>query len=300
MKQTINFITPAVTPLLPDGSVDLASAGSLYNRLIEGGMDGILILGSIGEFFGIPMEAKKALVENAVKAVDHRVELIVGTTSMLFDEIVEFSNFALDAGADAVMVIPPFYFHFTDESVFAYFDELAQKIHGRMYLYNFPDRTGYEISPAVVCELAKKHENIVGIKDTIAGVDHTRQLVKAVKQIRPEFLVYSGFDDNFAHNVLCGGNGCIAGLSNLYPTLTSSWASAAREGDWAKVQEIQQDIDRLMDIYAVGKPFVPFIKEAMALKGIISHAAATRPMPAATEEQKAQLLAVMDRYEKSL
>lgn len=299
MKKTINYITPAVTPLLPEGGVDLASCGKLYDHLIEGGVDGILILGSIGEFFGVTGEQKKELIKYAVKSVNKRVELIVGTTSMIFDEIVELSNYALKEGADGVMVIPPYYFHFTDESVFQYYDELAQKIDGRLYLYNFPDRTGYEISPAVVRRLAEKHANIVGIKDTIGGVDHTRELIKAVEGIRPDFLIYSGFDDNFAHNVLCGGNGCIAGLSNLYPQLTSSWAKAAREGDFVKLQEVQQKIDRLMDIYGVGKPFVPFIKEAMAMKGIIAHATATKPMPVATEEQKKQLKMIMGRYENA-
>jgi len=300
MKQKINYITPAVTPLLPEGGVDLVSCEKLYNHLIEGGVDGILILGSIGEFFGLTQEQKKELIAFAVKCADKRVEVIVGTTSMIFDEIVELSNYALEAGADGVMVIPPYYFHFTDESVFQYYDEMAEKIHGRLYLYNFPDRTGYEISPAVVRALAEKHDNIVGIKDTIGGVDHTRELIKAVKDIRPDFLIYSGFDDNFAHNVLCGGNGCIAGISNLYPQLTSSWAKAAREGDFAKLQEVQQKIDKMMDIYGVGKPFVPFIKEAMAMKGIIAHATATKPMPVATEAQKAQLKSIMERYESSL
>lgn len=322
MKQIVNYITPAVTPLMPAGqnmdkaeksteraetgtggpayTIDFESCEKLYNHLIDGGVDGILVLGSIGEFFGLTVEQKKELIAYAVKCASKRVQVIAGTTSMIFDEIVELSNYALEVGADGVMVIPPYYFHFTDESVLAYYDELAQKVNGPLYLYNFPDRTGYEISPAVVRALAEKHENIVGIKDTIGGVDHTRQLIKAVKPVRPDFLIYSGFDDNFAHNVLCGGNGCIAGLSNLYPQLTSSWAKAARQGDFEKLQQVQQEIDKLMDIYAVGKPFVPFIKEAMAMKGIIKHSTATKPMPEATEVQKSQLKAIMERYEATL
>ena len=125
-NQVINYLTPAVTPLTPDGQLDLASCEKLYNHLIEGGVDGILILGSIGEFFGLTMAQKKELIAFAKKVVDGRVELIAGTTSMIFDEIVELSNYALEQGLDAVMVIPPYYFHFTEESVFEYYDELAQ------------------------------------------------------------------------------------------------------------------------------------------------------------------------------
>ncbi len=292
-NQVIHYITPAVTPMLPDGRIDFASCEKLYHHLMDGGVDGILILGSIGEFFGFTMEQKKELLSFAAGVIGKKVRLIAGTTSMVFDEILELSGYALEQGADGVMVIPPYYFHFTDESVFEYYDRLAREIDGNLYLYNFPDRTGYEIAPWVVKKLAEKHANIVGIKDTISGVDHTRELIKQVKPVRPDFLIYSGFDDNFAHNVLCGGNGCIAGLSNLYPELTSAWARAARDGRFDKVQEIQQSVDRLMDIYAVGKPFVPFIKEAMAMKGIIAHPTATSPMPAASPEQKERLKKIM-------
>lgn len=293
MKQKINYITPAVTPFLPNGEIDFSSLERLYDYLIDGGVNGILVLGSIGEFFGLTVEQKKSLIAFAAKHIHKRVELIVGTTSMVFDEITEISDYALNCGADAVMIIPPYYFHFTAESIYDYYDKLAEAIKGNLYLYNFPDRTGYEIPSEVVGALAKKHKNIIGIKDTISGVDHTREIIKTVKAFRNDFLVYSGFDDNFAHNVLCGGNGCIAGLSNLYPKLTSSWVRAARAYDFRLLQTIQQKIDRLMDIYAVGKPFVPYIKEAMVEKGIIDHATATIPMPKASKEQREILKTIM-------
>lgn len=296
-ERTINYITPAVTPLLPDGQIDFESCEKLYHHLMDGGVDGILILGSIGEFFGLTMDQKRELIRFAKNVIGDRVELIAGTTSMIYDEIVELSQYALEVGADGVMVIPPYYFHFTEESVYEYYDGLAEAIHGNLYLYNFPDRTGYEITPQTVCRLVEKHENIVGIKDTISGVDHTRELIKQVKALRPEFRIYSGFDDNFAHNVLCGGNGCIAGLSNLYPEVTSAWAKAFRDEDWQTASRMQQKIDRLMDVYAVGKPFVPFIKEAMVMKGIIRYETATRPMPKATKEQREQLKAILSREE---
>lgn len=298
LQQPIHYMTPAVTPLLPTGDLDLNSCEKLYRHLIHGGVDGILILGSIGEFFGLTMWQKQRLISFAKKVIGDSVELIVGTTSMIFDEIVELSNFALSQGADAVMVIPPYYFHFTEDSIFEYYDQLASAINGNVYLYNFPDRTGYDITPSVVCRLAEKHANIIGIKDTLGGVDHTRELIKQVRSIRPDFRIYSGFDDNFAHNVLCGGNGCIAGLSNLYPELTSSWATALREGNWDKAREIQQVIDVLMDIYSVGKPFVPYIKEALVQKGIIDHNTATVPMPTVTDEQKKQIHDILGVYTK--
>ena len=100
-------------------------------------------------------------------------------------------------------------------------DALARRVSGRIYLYNFPDRTGYSIPADVVRRLAESHPNIVGCKDTIAGLDHTRELIKAVKPIRPDFEIYSGFDDNFAHNVLAGGDGytMFQGLEQVSTTM---------------------------------------------------------------------------------
>lgn len=295
MDQPIRYITPAVTPLLPDGGVDLESCESLYRHLIQGGMDGILILGSIGEFFGLTMEQKRELIPCARKAIGPETELIVGTTSLVFEETVELSNFALDQGADAVMILPPYYFWFDDAGVLRYYDELARAIHGNIYIYNFPERTGYSISPKVLAQLARDHKNIVGLKDTVPGVDHTREVIKAVRPLRPDFIVYSGFDDNLAHNVLCGGNGCISGMSNLFPELASAWVRALREGDMAASARFQQLTDSLMDVYGVGYPFVPAIKEGLVSKGILKHAAATRPMRELNEEEKARLEAIMAR-----
>lgn len=289
------YITPAVTPLKPDGTIDEVSCRRLYNHLMEGGVDGILILGSIGEFFAFTIEEKKKLIRIACEEIRGRIELIVGTTSMIFNEIVDLSNTAYDMGADSVMIIPPYYFHFCDKEIEAYYDALASRLDGNFYMYNFPERTGYEISPTVVHSLAKKHRNLIGIKDTIPGMNHTREIIKAVKPIRPDFLVYSGFDDNFLHNALSGGDGCIAGLSNLYPALTSAWVKAVNAGNMAKASEIQIKIDHLMDIYRVGKPFVPFIKQALSMMKIIHCSLASFPMPVPTDEQIRQILTILTR-----
>lgn len=295
MDQPIRYITPAVTPLLPDGGIDFASCESLYRHLVAGGMNGILIMGSIGEFFGLTMDQKKELIRCARKAIGKGTELIAGTTDLVFDQMVELSNFALDEGVDAVMIIPPYYFWFNDAGVYNYYDRLAQAIHGNIYIYNFPERTGYSIAPKVLRELAQKHKNIIGIKDTVPGVDHTREVIKAVRPVRPDFIVYSGFDDNLAHNVMCGGNGCISGMSNLFPQLAAAWAQALREKDFARSQKYQQLTDSLMDIYSVGYPFIPAIKEGLVQKGILKHVTATKPMIPLTEEEKERLKTIMAR-----
>ncbi len=278
-----NYITPAVTPFDENRRLDTEALEGLYDHLIRGGVDGILVLGSIGEFFAIPVESKKELIRLAVKHINGRVKVLVGTASMDVNETIELSKYACNQGADGVVVISPYYFSLSNESVEEYYDLVAKECPGDLYLYNFPDRTGYDLSPRVTLNLLRKHKNIAGYKDTIPGMDHTRELIKLIKPEFPEFKIYSGFDDNFAHNVISGGDGCIGGLSNLVPELCSAWVKAFKNNDIKSISEIQRKIDRLMDIYQVGKPFVPYIKKAMAIKGIPVKDYCSFPLPEANQ-----------------
>ena len=223
------YITPAVTPFLEDGKIDEKGAAALYEFLVKGGVDGILVFGSIGEFFAVSTEEKKKLISLAIRQINGRIPVIIGTADMILENVISLSNWSLKEGADAVIVVSPYYFKLTPDQIEEYYDRLAREIHGPLYIYNFPDRTGYTIPADVVKTLALRHKNIVGIKDTIPGMDHTRELIQAVKPVRPDFEIYSGFDENFAHNVLAGGDGCIAGLSNFAPSLCHQLAKAANE-----------------------------------------------------------------------
>ena len=290
-----SYITPAITIFGADGNLDLKSQGSLYENLIKNGIDGILVNGSIGEFFAMTYEQRRELAEFAVDTIAHRTKCIVGTSDMMYERIVPFSNHMLEYGADAVMIISPYYFRFTDSELLAYYDELLDQIEGPVYLYNFPERTGYTIAPETVLALRERHSNLVGVKDTIGGMDHTRELIKTVKSVYPDFEVYSGFDDNAAHNVMSGGDGIIGGLSNVVPEICTAWIRAMRENDIEGIARGQQTINRLFDIYAVGPLFIPVIKEAALMRGIIESSACSFPMPAVTEEQRVKIAQILER-----
>ncbi len=287
------YITPAVTLFQEDGKPDFESQGRLYEYLIAGGVTGILVLGSIGEFFAIEKDAKKELIRYAVEKVKGRVRILIGTNSMIPGETVELSRFALDLGADGVVVVPPYYFTLNQESIYQFYADLAKSVDGDVYLYNFPDRTGYEISPEVIKRLAEEFPNIVGCKDTISGMDHTREIIKLVKPVRPDFKVYSGFDDNFAHNILSGGDGCIGGLSNVVPGFFKEWINAFAENDLDAIKEKQQAVNKMMDVYGIGVPFVPYIKAVLAELGIVSSGKSTFPLPKAAKEEVDRAMSII-------
>lgn len=291
------YITPSITALNEDRTIDLESQRHHYDFLIRGGVDDILVSGSIGEFFAFPLEERKKLALESIRAIDHRVRCIIGTSSMFYEEIVPFSNEVLKAGADAVMIISPYYFPMDQEALFRYYDDLFTRIEGRVYIYNFPDRTGYSIAPETVLRLRRAHENLAGIKDTISGVDHTRDLARTIRPEFPDFEIFSGFDDNAAHNILNGGDGVIGGLSNVAPELCSGWMKAIRKEDLAAVSKGQQTINGMFDIYSIAPQFITTIKEGARLRGSIAHNTCTFPIASASPEQSAKIAEILRRFD---
>lgn len=287
------WITPAVTAMDENGHIDMEANKRIYDFLIEKGMDGILLLGSIGEFFAIPPEEKKQLIREAVAYIDHRVTVYVGTNEMNLEACVELSNYALDQGADGAMVISPYYFNLPDSAILNFYDTLAERVHGPVLLYNFPDRTGYDLRPDLVYQLVSRHKNIVGIKDTVGTMGHTRALIQKLKKEYPHFVIYSGFDEFFGHNVLCGGDGCIAGLSNFAPEVAAGYAERAREDDLAGMREYQQKVDALMAIYDVAPQFIPVIKKAMELRGMGVGPYCAPPVLPATQEETEKIREIL-------
>lgn len=288
------FIVPVVTVFDEQGQVDLEANIQVWNGLIERGVDGILLHGSNGEFFTLSAAERTQLIEAAVDATRGKVKLIVGTGTNAVDETVALSNRALELGADAVMVITPFYFGLGHQGIVEYFCAVASQIEGDVMLYNFPARTGNDIDADAVRQIVTRCPNVVGIKDTVTDMGHTRAILEILADVAPEFIVYSGFDENFAHNGLAGGNGCIAALANIYPELTHAWAEALGVADWERVEKIQHVIDKLADVYTVASLFVPAVKYAMSVRGLPVKPICRSTVLELTDDQKAQIEAILD------
>lgn len=269
MIKKANFFTPCVTLFDEKGDVDVEANRRAWENEVKGGVSGIVVLGSIGEFFAMSMEQKRLIIAEAAAFGKGRTKVYAGTNCTSVAETIELSNYALECGVDGVMVISPYYFTLSDVEVEAYYDEVADGVNGPIFLYNFPDRTGYDLAPKVALNLLRKHKNIVGYKDTVPLMAHTRELIELTKKEFPDFMVLSGYDEFFAHNLMAGGSGCISGLSNIYPEAFGAWIKAADAHDYERMAAIQQLVDRLMDIYAVNTPFIPTIKAAMAVRGIV-------------------------------
>lgn len=260
-------ITPVITVFNEEGKIDFKGNEAVINSLVESGVNGLLFLGSIGEFFALTMEEKKEFIRFAIKTVGKKVPVLIGTGGTVVNEVIELTNFAAKEGADAAVVVSPYYFKLNDESMYNYFAEVAKNTELLIILYNFPDRTAVNIDPKLVLRLAKKFKNIVGIKDTVDNISHTRQLINTVKSELKDFAIFSGFDEYFVPNLLAGGNGLIGGLSNIAPEHFTKLFKAYKDRDFETLEALQRDVNTLMGIYGVSDFFIPAIKTAKMLVG---------------------------------
>lgn len=262
------YLTPVITAFDKNGNIDENANKAVYDYLIDRGVDGIVVMGSTGEFFAMTMEQKKLLIDVAVSHINKRVKCYIGTGCMSAKETIELSNYALNRGADAVMIIGPYYFSMGERQIEAYYDQIAPQINGPIFIYNYPGGSGYDMTPAVTLSLLKKYKNITGYKETVDNFSHTRSVIEAVKEEFPDFIVYSGFDENLVHTMLSGGNGCIGGLSNIAPEVCAAWVKAINDKDLEMIEVFQKKINALMAFYAVEQPFLPAMKHAMILRGL--------------------------------
>ncbi|CZE48351.1 dihydrodipicolinate synthase family protein [Campylobacter geochelonis] len=261
------IFTPTVTIFDDNQKLDLQANARVLDYLINSGIDGVLLLGSTGEFSAFSLEERKKLVEFCVKKVDGRVPVMAGVTSMDFNETLEMTKFVHSLGVKA-MVLMPYYFGANQKNIFDYYDAVAKKTDGDIYIYNYPGRTTCEIEAATLLNLALQNPNLKGIKDTVGNVSHTKELIKALKPKVEGFEIYSGFDDHFIDNVTAGGAGCISGLSNIAPVIWSGFVKAYNENDLTNLAKYAKAINKLMEIYALDINFSLIFKKLMNLEGL--------------------------------
>lgn len=293
------ILTPVITILDGQGKLDFEGNKIVINRLIDNGMNGLLFFGSIGEFFTLTMEEKKDFIRFAVKTVDKRVPVLIGTGGTVQEEVIELTRFAEREGADGVVVISPYYFKLDSETIYRYYTNIARSTSLPIMLYNFPDRTGSDLTPDLVLGLAKEFSHIVAIKDTVDNISHTRKLIQVIKEQRPDFTILSGFDEYLIPNLMAGGDGVLCGLTNIAPELFTGLLKAYHAKDFEKVVAANTKISFLMNLYDVTDPFITGIKGAVALRGVSISTAVKEPAAAITQQQLTAISDILLKVDKA-
>jgi 4-hydroxy-tetrahydrodipicolinate synthase len=251
--------------------------GRLIDRLLDSDVNGFLFLGSAGEFAHLTTVQRKAIAEFCVARVAGRKPVIIGTAACGTIEAIELGQHAAAAGADAVIVVNPYYARLSEERIYLHYRRIAEAVSVPVLLYNFPGLTGEDLSIELVGRLARDCPNIVGIKDTVDCISHIRRLIVEVKGARPDFLVFCGFDEYVLQTLLLGGDGVIPASSNFAPELTCGIYAAFRRGDFAALVPMMRWLAVLSQIYSIDVPFTGVVKEALRMTGLDVSTAVAAP-----------------------
>ena len=288
---------PSITITDDGGNIDYDLWGKHLDHLAEAGIDGVLLFGSIGEFYSVSLADKRKAIEFAVGRVAGRMKVFAGVGDTVYDNVLDLARFAEKAGADAVVAVSPYYFGPSAPCAEEYFGGIAEATKLPVILYNFPARTGSDLSPELVARLAGAHRNICAIKDTVDNISHTRKVIRAVRAVRPDFSVLSGFDEYYLVNRASGGNGVLCGLTNVEPELFARMHHAYETGDFTTAIACAGTVSRLMAVYDACDLFVSAIKVAVSLKGLPISTKIFGPAVQATPEQVEKIKELLDAEE---
>ncbi|QHM96988.1 dihydrodipicolinate synthase family protein [Kosakonia sacchari] len=267
MTQTTPFSgvwCPSITPMDSEGNIDLNGLKQHLTRLTAAKIDVVLLMGSIGEFASFTLDERIMLIREARGMSP--ISMVANVSSTCFNDILWMADEAYRTGYEAVMVLPPYYYGQTSNQLLSYFRALGKAISGKWFAYNFPARTGCDLTPELVAALAAEFPDFAGIKDTVDCQSHTRNMILATRNVRDDFSVLCGYDEYFIPTLLAGGAGVISGLNNVMPELFVKAREAWRQSDLATLHQVQQEIGKFMAIYSIGDDFVTTIKTVVSRK----------------------------------
>lgn len=289
------IVTPVMTALDHARRIDYKATESIIEFLLIHRIDGLLFLGSSGEFFAFSAEEKRQLIRFACKQIQGRCKILVGTGGTDIQEVIDLTHYAADCGADAAVIVSPYYFAFDENIVSRFYRSILQKTRLPVIAYNFPERTGYSLNASQLKQLAVEFPQFIGVKDTVNNISHTREIIQAVKPVRENFRVYSGYDEYYLANLIAGGDGAISAISNFLPGVFRRLYDAFSAGDFAAACQNARIISDAMPIYCMSDPFIPAIKAAMQAVGLPVTTQSREPIPDLTAEQAAKILAFVTK-----
>ena len=255
--------TALVTPF-KDDALDEAALTALIEAQVQGGISGIIPVGTTGESPTLSHEEHRRVIEIAVKVAEKRVLVIAGTGSNATSEAVELTIEAEKLGADAALLVAPYYNKPSPEGLYRHFKKVADSVNIPIVLYSIPGRCGIEIPVSVVTRLAADCSNVVAIKEAGGKVERVQELRAALPE---SFQILSGDDALTLPFMLAGGVGVISVASNVIPAEVEELVQSFLRGNLAKAEEIHNRYAELFrDLFIEPNP-VP-VKTALAAKGI--------------------------------
>jgi dihydrodipicolinate synthase/N-acetylneuraminate lyase len=246
------IIPPMVTPLRNRDELDVPGLERLVEHILAGGVSGLFILGTTGEGPSLCYRLRRELVDRVCRQVKSRVPVLVGITDTAFVQSVELARHAADAGANALVIAPPYYLPEGQPELREYLDHLVAELPLPLFLYNMPllAKVSFELETV---RRAMDEPRIVGLKDSSGNMVYFHRVARLLKH-RPDWSLLIGPEELLLDAVFAGGHGGVSGGANLFPRLYVRLFEAAHAGDVARARELHGAVMQIRDsLYHVGR-----------------------------------------------
>ena len=250
-------IVALVTPMDAEGAINWQTLEELIEWHINSGSAGLVIVGTTGESATLDVSEHVQVIENAVKIADARIHIIAGTGANSTKEAIYLTNSASSAGADAALLVTPYYNRPSQEGLYKHYSLIADEVNLPQILYNVPSRTGCDLLTETVMRLVP-HENIVGLKDATGDLTRLEETLSKLKVLEENnFMLYSGDDPTATQFMLNGGSGTISVTANVVPSLIAEICTQALSGESKKAIGLNLEIEKLNQILFVESNPIP-------------------------------------------
>lgn len=274
-------IVALITPMTKQGDVDYHSLSRLIEYHVSNGTDAIVSVGTTGESATLNVDEHLAIIEHTIKVANKRIPVIAGTGANSTNEAIQLSREAAKLGADAVLLVVPYYNKPTQEGLFQHYKTIAESVSIPQILYNVPGRTAVDMSNETVARLSHI-ENIVAIKDATGDLKRGKELISLCED---RLTVLSGDDETALEFMKLGAKGDISVTANVAPKQMSDMCRAALNGDFVAAENINQNLIELHSKLFVESNPIP-VKYLMARLGFTANALRLPLTPLASENQK--------------
>ena len=267
MNRYKGIIPPLVTPLEGRDTLDQSGFKRLIERVINGGVHGVFILGTTGEGPSLSYRLRREVIRLTCKEVDRRIPVFVGITDTSSVESVNLADYAFSQGADALVLSAPYYFPAGQTELIEYIEDMVPRLKLPLILYNMPSMTKIWFEIDTLKKLLK-FEGIVGVKDSSGDIGYFKQLCN-LKQLRPDWSVMLGPEALLTVSMDLGGDGGIAGGANVFPHLFVRCYEAKIAGNESEAAELEKIIDEFQEVYSIGKYASKYIKATKCCLSIL-------------------------------
>jgi 2-dehydro-3-deoxy-D-pentonate aldolase len=283
------IITPLATPLqLRPLSVDSRGLERLIEHVIKGGVNGIFLLGTTGEFSSLGREMRQEIILRATTQIKGRVPVLVGISDTAISETLLLAETAQQAGADALVLAAPYYFQHSQDDLLLYVEQITKRLTLPLFLYNIPHLTKTSFDPETVRRAADL-PGVVGLKDSTGDLKYLEKTISLMRD-RPGFSILTGPEEMLYEAMKRGAIGGVCGGSNLNPTLFVDLYEAIFRGESKRAELLQAMVEESSDaLYRVGFPgssYLRGLKAALSLSGICGPDPAPPLSPFTSEEYK--------------